>query len=58
MSTIDPPTRDLLPPDVTQDELWWLYHNHPVLHQFCERLIAEAELNWSNHQKWERQLGP
>jgi len=52
-SDTQPPTRALLPQDVTQEELWWLYHNHLALHQFIEHAIAEAEMNWQRHQNWE-----
>jgi hypothetical protein len=47
------PPRPLLPDNVTVDELWWLYHNHSLFHSFVERIIAEAELNWQRHHKWE-----
>jgi hypothetical protein len=52
MDHLNAPTRPLLPSDVTLDELWWLYHNHPVLHQFIERIVAEAELNWQRHHNF------
>jgi hypothetical protein len=53
-SDTQPPTRLLLPQDVTEQELWWLYHNHLPLHQFIERIITEAELAWQRHHNWER----
>ena len=50
------PVRPLLPNDVSWDELWWLYHNHPMLRQFIDRMVAEAMTAYKNHQDWERKL--
>jgi hypothetical protein len=47
------PAGPLIPQDVTPDEFWWLYHNHGGFHEFCDRIVAEAELNWQRHRNWE-----
>jgi len=56
LSDTAPPARPLLPGDVTIDELWWLYHNHALLRQFIDRLVAESELNWQRHHNWEKTI--
>ena len=53
---MEAPTRQLLPDDVSFDELWWLYHNHPVFRQFADRLVVEAEMAWARHHRWEGSL--
>lgn len=51
---METPKRPLLPADVTMEELSWLLDNHPMFHQFVEKLIANAEERLRRHLRWEK----